>query len=134
MLKNIGTKYSLIFDDSAEEMSNSEAFVGFATAGRHRGLSNYYIEHNLFHHSKLGRHVDLQNRDIALFKSRRDVMQVSTLSAQLRIGSELLEWCRDALSVPYGHSPIDLLPRTDDQLRYVQTLDPFPHKFIYWTG
>ena len=44
-------------------------------------------------------------------------MQVSTLNAQLGLGSELVGWYRDAASVPYSHLLIDLLPRTDDQLR-----------------
>ena len=54
-LKNNGTKYLLIFDDSCEEICNSKAFVDIATAGRHRGLSTIYIKQNLFHQSKLGR-------------------------------------------------------------------------------
>ena len=33
-LKNNGTKYLLIFDDSCEEICNSKAFVDIATAGR----------------------------------------------------------------------------------------------------
>ena len=47
-LKNSGTKYLLIFDDSCEETCNSKALVDIATAGRHRGLSTSYIKHNLF--------------------------------------------------------------------------------------
>ena len=48
-LKNNGTKYLLIFEDSYEEICNSEAFVDIATAESHRGLSTYYIKLNLFH-------------------------------------------------------------------------------------
>ena len=44
-LKNNGTKYLLIFDDSGEEICNSKAFVDIATAGGHRGLSTIYIIH-----------------------------------------------------------------------------------------
>ena len=91
-LKNNGTKYLLIFDHSCEEICNSKAFVDITTAGRHRGLSTIYIKHNLFHQSKLGRHVELQNTHIVLFRSPRDVMQFSTLSAQLGLGSELVDW------------------------------------------
>ena len=47
-LKNNGTKYLLIFDNSCEEICNSKAFVDIATAGRHRGLSTIYIKNNLF--------------------------------------------------------------------------------------
>ena len=91
-LKNNDTKYLLIFDDSCEEICNSKALVEIATAGRHRGLSKIYIKPNLFHHSKLGRVVELQNTHIVLFKSPRDVMQVTTLSTQLGLGSELFDW------------------------------------------
>ena len=85
-LKNNGTKRLLIFDDSGEEICNSKAFVDIATAGTLRGLSTIYIKDNLFHQSKLGRDVELQNTHIVLFKSPCDVMQVTTLSTQLGLG------------------------------------------------
>ena len=90
-LKKNGTKYLLVFADSFEEICNSKAFADIATAGRHRGLSTIYIKHNLFHLSKLGRDVELQNTHIVLFKSQRDVMQVTTHSTQLGLGSELVD-------------------------------------------
>ena len=128
-LKNNGTKYLLIFDDSCEEICNWIAFVDIATAGRHRGLSTIYIKHNLFHQSKLGRDVDLQNTHIVLFKSHRDVMQVTTFTTQLGLGSELVDWYRDATSVPFGHLLIDLSPRTDDRLRDCTKSGSVPLKF-----
>ena len=128
-LKNNGTKYLLIFRDSFEEICNSQAFVDIDTAGRHRGLSIIYIKHNLFHQSKLGRDVELQNTHNVLFKSPRDIMQVTTLSTQLGLGSELVDWYRDATSVPFGHLLIDLSPRTDDRLRYFTNTGSIPTKF-----
>ena len=116
-LKNNGTKYFLIFDDSCEKICNSKAFVDIATAGRRPGLSTIYFKHNLFHQSTLGRNVELQNPHIVLFMSPRDIMQVTTLSTQLGLGSELVDWYRDATSVPFGHLLIDLSPRTDERLR-----------------
>ena len=103
--------------------------VTIATAGRHRGLSTIYIKHNLFHQSKLGRDVELQNTHIILFNSPRDVMQVTTLSTQLGVGSELVDWYRDATSVSFGHLLIDLSPRTDDRLRYCTNSGSAPSKF-----
>ena len=117
-LKNNCTKHLLIFDDSCEEICNSKAVVDIATAGRHPILSTIYIKHNLFHQSKLGRDVELQNTHIVRFKSPRDEMQVITLGTQLGLGSELVDSYRDATSVPFGHLLIDLSPRTDDGLRY----------------
>ena len=128
-LKNNGTKNLLIFDDSCEEICNSEAFVDIATAGRHGGLSTIYIRHKLFHQSKLGRNVELQNTHIVLFKCPLDVMQVINLSTHLGLGSELVDWYRDATSVHYGHSLIDLSPRTDDRLRHCTNTGTIPSKF-----
>ena len=128
-LKNNGRKYSLVFDDSCEEICNSKSFVDIATAGRHRGLSTIYIKHNLFHQSKLGRDVELQNTHIVLFKSPRDVMQVTTLSTQLGLGSELVDWYRDATSAPYGHLSIGFSPRTDGRLRFCTNSGSLPSKF-----
>ena len=128
-LKNNSTKYLLIFDDSSEMICNSKAFVDIATAGRHQGLSPIYIKHNLFHQSKLRRDVELQNTHIVCFKSPGDVMQVSTLGAQLGLGSELVDWYRDATSVRFGHLLIDLSPWTDDRLRYCTNIGSIPSKF-----
>ena len=80
-LKNNGTRYLLICDESSEEICNSNAFAGTVVAGRHRGRSNIYIKHNLFLQKKLETNVELQNTHIVLFKSPRDLNQVSTLSA-----------------------------------------------------
>ena len=91
-LKNNGTKHLLNFDDSCEEICNSKAFVVIATAVRHWGLSTIYIEDNLLHQSKPGSDVELQNTHTVLFKSHRDVMQVTTFSTQLGLGSELVYW------------------------------------------
>ena len=73
-LKNNGTKYLLIFDDSCEEIWISKAFVDIVTAGRHRDQSTIYIKHNLFHQNKLCTDVESQNIHIVLFKSPRDVI------------------------------------------------------------
>ena len=123
---------NFIFDDSGEEICNSKTFVDIATAGRHWGLSTIYIKHNLFDHSKLGRDVQLQNTHIVLFTSLRDVMQVTTLSTQLGLRSELVDWYRDATSVPFGRLLIDLSPRTDGRLRYCTNSGSVPSvKILY---
>ena len=55
-------------------------------------------------------------------------MQVSTLSSQLGLGSELVDWYWDATSVTYRHLLIDLLPRTDNPLRYCKNTGSIPSK------
>ena len=55
-------------------------------------------------------------------------MQVTTLSTQLGLGSELVDWYQDATSVPFGHLLIGLSPRTDDSLRYCTNSGSVPSK------
>ena len=55
-------------------------------------------------------------------------MQVTTLSTQLGLGSELVDWYGDATSVPFGHLLIHLSPRTDDRLRFCTNLGSIPSK------
>ena len=117
-LEKTGTKHLLIFDDSCQQICNSREFETIAVAERFRGLSTIYIKQNLFHKSKLGRNIELQNTHIVLFKSPRDVLHVDRLSVQLGLDLSLVDWYKDATSVPIGHLLIDLSPRTDDRLRY----------------
>ena len=58
------------------------------------------MKHNLFHQSNLGRDVELQNTHNIPFNAPRDVMQISTLSTQLGLGSKLVDLYRDATSAP----------------------------------
>ena len=95
-LPDYGTKSLLIIDKSCEEISSFKQFL----------------------QSKLGRDVELQNTHIVLFKSRRDVSQIVTLSQQLGLRSRLKAWYQDAMSIPYGHLLIQLTPKTVDSLRY----------------
>ena len=127
-LKNNGTKYLVKFDDYCDENCNSKAFVDIATAGRYRGLSTIYIKHKLFHQSKPGGDVELQNTHIVLFGYPRDVMQVTTLSTELGLGSELIDWYRGSMCVPFDHLLIDLSPWRDDMLRYCTIVELFRQK------
>ena len=56
-------------------------------------------------------------------------MQVTTLSTQFRLRLGLVDWYRDATSVPFGHLLIDLSLRTDDRLRYCTNTGSIPSKF-----
>ena len=55
-------------------------------------------------------------------------MQVTTLSTQLGLASQLVDWYRDATFVPFGHLLIDLSPRTDHRLRYCTNTGSLPSK------
>ena len=129
-LKNNGTKYLLIFEESCEEICNSKTFFDIATTGWDRGLSTFYIKLNLFHQSKLKRDIELQNLHIVVLKSPRDVIQVSTFSTQLELWSEVADWYRHATSVPYGHFMSDLSPLTDDRIYSCKNTGCIPSNFF----
>ena len=128
-LKKNRTKYLLIFEDSCEEVCNSKESVKIATAGRHRGLTTIHNNHTLFHKSTLGPDIELKTTHIALFKSPRDVTQINTFSIQLGLGSSLVDWYRDATSVPFSHLLINLSLRTDNRLRFCTNSGKTPSKF-----
>ena len=56
-------------------------------------------------------------------------MQVSTVSAQMGLQSELVDWYGDATSVPYGYLLIDLSPRTEDRLCYCTNTGSISSKY-----
>ena len=133
-LKNNGTKYLLIFDNSCGEVCLSKAFVEIAASGRYRGLHTFCIKQNLFHQSQFETDFALQVKHIVLFKFPPDVVQISTLSAQLGLKSELADWYPEPTSVPYGQYLIDLSPRADDRLRFCTNIGSIPSKFQILDG
>ena len=56
-------------------------------------------------------------------------MQVTTLSTQLGLGSEKVDWYRDATSVPFGLLVIDLSPPTDNRLPHCTNTGSIFSKF-----
>ena len=85
-LKHNGKKCLLFFDVSYEQTCNSKKFVVIATVVRYGGLSIFSITRNLFHQSKLGQKIELQNTHIVLFKSPSDEKSISTIIEQLGLG------------------------------------------------
>ena len=58
-------------------------------------------------------------------------MQLTTLNTLLGLGSELVDWYRDATSVSFGQLLIDLSPRTDNRLRYCSNSGSVPSNFYF---
>ena len=92
-------------------------------------IEYYLLWAQFFHQNELGRDVELQNTYIILLEFPRHVMQISTHSEQLGLGSKLFDWYRDATTIPYGQFLIDYSPRTDDRLRFRTNTGTIPSKF-----
>ena len=114
----------LIFDDSCEDIFNDKEFSKLATAGRHKKLSVIYVKHNLFQQSKWSRTIDLNTTHIIIFKSPRDIQQVSFIGRQLDNTNFLKESYELATKEPYGHLLIDLDPNTSEALRFCSNIVP----------
>ncbi len=86
-LNNLPTddNYLVIFDDSSAEILKSPKFTKLAVAGRHQNLHVIYIKRNLFYKSSPGRDAELQLTHLVLFKSPRDIQQITKLGEQLEI-------------------------------------------------
>ena len=56
-------------------------------------------------------------------------MQETTLITQLGLCSELVDWYRDATSIPFDHLLTDLSPRTDDRSRFCTSTGSILSKF-----
>ena len=114
----------LIFDDSCEDIFNDKEFSKLATAGRHRNISVIYVKHNLFQQSKWSRTIDLNTTHIILFKSPRDVQQITFIGRQLDNTNFLKSSYDLAVKEPFGHLLIDLNPSTSDSLRFCSNIVP----------
>ena len=114
----------LVFDDSCEEIFNDKEFSKLATAGRHKKVSVIYVKHNLFQLSKWSRTIDLNTTHIILFKSHRDIQQISCIGKQLNNTNFLKDSYDLARKQPFGHLLIDLDPKTTDSLRYCSNIVP----------
>ena len=120
----------LIFDDSCEEIYENKRFSKIATSGRHKNVNVIFIKHNLFHQSKHSRTIDLNTTHVVLFKSPRDVNQISYFGKQMNNAPFLKDCFIKATENVYGHLMVDFSPRTSEPLRYSSNIaGPAPSVF-----
>ena len=112
----------VVFDDSCEDIFNDKEFSKLATAGRHRNIGVTHIKHNLFQQSKWSRTIDLNKTHIILFKSLRDIQQITYIGKQLNNTNFLKESYKLAIKLPFGHLLIDLNPKLQTPCVIVQIL------------
>ena len=87
-------------------------------------ISVIYVKHNLIQQSKWSRTIDLNTTHIILFKSPRDIQQISYIGKQLNNTNFLKDSYDLATKQPFGHLLIDLDPKTTDSLRYCSNIVP----------
>ena len=122
----------LVFGVSCEEIFNDKEFSKLATAGRHRKISVLYVKHNLFQQSKWSRTIVLNTAHIILFKSPRDIQQITYIGKQLNNPSFLEESYELAAKLPFGHLLFDSDPKTSDSLRYCSNIVQLGQTFFVY--
>ena len=88
------------------------------------------VKHNLFQQCKSSRTIDLNTTHIILFKSPRDIQQISYIGKQLNNTNFLKDSYDLATKQPFGHLLIDLDTKTTASLRYsLNIVPPGPTNF-----
>ena len=127
-LKNKGTKYLLFLTTLVKRFAIQKPLLTLPSMG-HIGVWAQSTLNTTFSAEQTWKRRWVTKHSHSFFKFPRDVMQVTTLGAQLYLSWELVYWYRDATSVPFGHLFIDLSPRTDGRLRYCTISGSIPSNF-----
>jgi hypothetical protein len=136
---DVSQRNLIVLDDLMAQSGKDKRISDLFTKGsHHRNLSIIYIVQNIFHQGKEMRKFSLTAHYIVLFKSPRDIQQISMLARQINPGKaqEFMRSYEDASSRPHGYLVLDLRPTTDDQQRLKTNILPgeiakFLHKQSY---
>ena len=106
----------LILDDLMNEANGSVVDL-FTKHSHHANVSVMFLTQNFF--NKNLRNITLNAHYVVLFKSPRDISQISYLARQMYPGRTryLMDSFKDATQEPYGYLLIDLKPDTSDNHR-----------------
>lgn len=123
-----------VIDDLMTECGSDKKLTHLFTRGSHHyNVSVIFITQNIFHQGKEMREISLNAHYLFLFKSRRDVNQITYLGRQL-YPSKLKffqEVYMDATKSPYSYLMIDLKPETKEELRLRAKILPGDSQVIY---
>lgn len=123
----------VIIDDLMSEVSGNKNLASIFTKGsHHRNCSVVLIQQNIFYQGKESRTVSLNCQYLTIFKSPRDVHQVSVLGRQIYPQSKhFMEAFNDATKNPFTYLLIDLKPETPDDLRLRACIFPGEKQYVY---
>ena len=118
----------LVIDDMMCSAASSDVIHDlFYKNSHHSNTSVILIVQNLF--AKNLRGISLNCHYLILFKSPRDIGQISRLGGQLGISKLLKSAYSDVCQKPYSHLVIDLHPRGDSE--YMLRSDIFQDPIVY---
>ena len=112
-------KVIVIDDLMLDVINNSDICKLFTDGCSHRGLSVFFLTHNLFPQGKCARTMSLNTSYIVLFQNMRDALQIGTLSRQIfpTKPAHLIDAYNDSTARDHGYLIVDLLPNVNDKYR-----------------
>ena len=115
-----GQRTLIVLDDLMCAASGDEQISRLFTAGRHLGLSVFYMTQNLFCPGRFVRTIRLNTNFLFLFKSLHDSRQVGYYFQQMCHDNwrEIVAAHRDATAAAYGYLMVNFRVATDPLLRF----------------
>lgn len=110
----------IIIDDLMDKVVDSlDMSLLFTQGCHHKNISVIFITQNLYLKGKHSRTISLNTQYIVLFRSLRDVSQISVLGKQLFPGKAklLTQVYEDVMKQPYAYLIIDNSPHGDPRYR-----------------
>ncbi len=124
----------IIIDDLMDKVVSSlDMSLLFTQGCHHRNISVIFISQNMFIQGKYARTISLNTQYMVIFKSMRDVSQITTLGKQLFPGrSKLLtQVYEDVMRQPYNYLVIDNSPHANQKYRLRTRIFPGEDPIVY---
>lgn len=115
-----GDRTLITCDDLMDCVGGSDQISTLFTAGRHLGISVFYITQNLFAPGRYARNIRLNTNYLFLFKSLHDAAQISIYFRQMSPGHwrRIMQAYRDATEPSFGHFMVDFRVTSKAMLRF----------------
>jgi hypothetical protein len=124
----------IIIDDLMDKVVNNlEMSLLFTQGCHHKHISIIYITQNLYLQGKYSRTISLNTQYMVLFRSLRDVSQISILGRQLFPGNSkvLTQVYNDVMKKPYTYLIVDSSPHCNYQYRLRTNIFPDEYPIVY---
>ena len=127
-----GHHHLFIIDDLIElAVQSSQVQNLFTKNSHHKNLTVIYINQNMFCKGKYARNLSINTQYMILFRSPRDVLQISALGAQVGLRKALVEAYLDCTNTNFGYLVLDLSPNPTNKYKLKTNIFPGEKMIVY---
>jgi hypothetical protein len=115
-----GERILVTVDDLMDSATSSDQINRLFTAGRHLGMSVFFMTQNLFCAGRYARNIRLNTNYLILFRSLHDRQQISTYFRQMSPANwrHVFQAYEDATAANFAYFMIDFRVTTSQMLRF----------------